>query len=134
MEKSYLTNKEYQIMKILWNSEKPLLVSDILAKTENVAENSLHPMINSLIKKNYIKIVGNLKVSKTNSRLYAANITIDEYAAKQLNEIFDSANKTPNISNVLMYFSKHNKKKKNENLINELQKFIDDYKQDIGSC
>ncbi len=130
MGKSYLTNKEYQIMKILWNSEKPLLVSDILAKAENIAENSLHPMINSLIKKNYIKIVGNVKVSKTNSRLYAANISIDEYAAKQLNEIFDSANKTPDISNVLMYFSKHNKKKKNENLINELQKFIDDYKQE----
>lgn len=130
MKKFNLTKKEYQIMKVLWNSDKPLLVSDILAMTDNIAENSVHPMINSLIKKGYIKVVGSMKVSKTNSRLYIANITVDEYAAIELNEIFDSTGKSPDISNLLMYFSKHRKKKQNENFINQLQEFIDNYKQD----
>lgn len=130
MKKFNLTKKEYQIMKVLWNSDKPLLVSDILSMTDNIAENSVHPMINSLIKKGYIKVVGSMKVSKTNSRLYIANITVDEYAAIELNEIFDSTGKSPDISNLLMYFSKHRKKKQNENFINQLQEFIDNYKQD----
>lgn len=128
-ESSYLTSKEYELMKVLWDSERPLLISDILAATKNIAENSLHPMINSLMKKGYVKVVGNMKVARTQSRLYAPAFTIDEYAAQQLNSIFKTTGKSMNVSGLLTYFLKHNKKKSNENFINELQKFIDDYKE-----
>lgn len=128
-EKTYITSKEAEIMKVLWNSERPLLISDISALTQNIAENSLQPMVGSLIKKGYIKVVGNMKVAKTYSRLYAPALTVDEYAAQQLSSIFKDTGKSMNISNVLTYLLKYNKKKENKNFINELKEFIDNYKE-----
>ena len=60
---TYLTSKEYELMKILWTAEKPLLLSDIIERTEDIAKNTLNPMISKLIDRKYIKVVGNLKVS-----------------------------------------------------------------------
>ncbi len=127
---THLTPKEYELMKILWTSEKPLLLSDILKRTENIAKNTLNPIINKLIDRKYIKVVGNLKVSKTYSRLYAPAITIDEYAAKQLNELFNDTDRNLNLSNFLSFIIKGKKKKKNTDFINDLEKFIDDYRNE----
>ncbi|MDO4300520.1 MAG: BlaI/MecI/CopY family transcriptional regulator [Clostridia bacterium] len=127
-QKSHLTKKEYEVMKVLWNSEKPLLISDLLLMTENVAENSLHPMVKSLLKKGYIKVVGNMKVAKTQSRFYAPALTVDEYAAIQLNEIFSAFDKKFNFSNFLAYFASHNKRKSNL-IVAELENFLDEYKK-----
>ncbi len=126
---NHLTNKEYEIMKILWNSEKPLLISDILIQATNIANNSLHPMIKKLIKNGFIKVVGNVKVVKTTSRLYAPAISVDEYAAMQLEEIFKTSNKKLNLGNMVSYFAKNHQK--DEKVITELEEFIKNYKNDI---
>lgn len=126
---NHLTNKEYEIMKILWNSEKPLLISDILLQATNIANNSLHPMIKKLIKNGFIKVVGNVKVVKTTSRLYAPAISVDEYAAMQLEEIFKTSNKKLNLGNMVSYFAKNHQK--DEKVITELEEFIKNYKNDI---
>ena len=128
-KKYHLTNKEYEIMKILWESDKPMLISDILLEADKVAENSLHPMIKKLINDGFIKVVGNMKVSKTTSRLYAPAITIDEYAAIQLEGIVKTSNKKLDLKNVLSYFAKHNKKN-NKDVITEVEEFIKEYKED----
>ena len=65
----HLTKKEHEIMKILWTSEKPMLISEIHSSVKNVAGNSVHPMINNLINKGYIKVMGNVRVVKTPSSL-----------------------------------------------------------------
>lgn len=123
--KSRLTNKEYEIMKILWDSDRPMLISDIIAKADKIAVNSLHPMIKKLIKNGFISVEGNVRVSKTKSRLYAPAITIDEYAAMQMDEILRTSNKKLNWNNILSYFIKRNKK--DESIIPELEEFIEKY-------
>lgn len=128
-KKYHLTNKEYEIMKILWDSGKPMLISDILLKADKIADNSLHPMIKNLINNGFIKVVGNMKVVKTTSRLYAPAITIDEYAAMQLEGIMKTSNKKLDFKNVLAYFAKRNKKSNND-VIAEVEEFIKEYKED----
>lgn len=128
-KKYHLTNKEYEIMKILWKSGKPMLISDILLETDNVAENSLHPMIKNLINNGFIKVVGSMKVSKTTSRLYAPAITVDEYAAMQLEGIMKTSNSKLDFKNVLAFFTSRNKKN-NKDVIEGIKKFIEEYKED----
>lgn len=123
--KSRLTNKEYEIMKILWESDKPMLISDIIVKADKIATNSLHPMIKKLIKNGFISVAGNVRVSKTKSRLYAPAITIDEYAAMQMDEILRTSNKKLNWNNILSYFIKYHKK--DDRIISELEEFIEKY-------
>lgn len=129
-KKYHLTNKEYEIMKILWDSGKPMLISDILLEADKVAENSLHPMIKNLINNGFIQVVGNMKVSKTTSRLYAPAITIDEYAAMQLEGLMKTSNTKLDFKNVLAYFTKRNKKN-NDDVITEVEEFIKEYKEDL---
>lgn len=124
----HLTAKEYEIMKILWGSDRPLLISDILLKADNIADNSLHPMIKKLIKNDFIKVVGNVKVVKTTSRLYAPNVSVDEYAAMQLDNIFRTSTKKLNVGEMLAYFAKRHKN--DESIIKELEDFITKYKEE----
>lgn len=128
-KKYSLTNKEYEIMKILWDSDKPMLISDILDKADNIADNSLHPMIRKLINYGYIKVVGNVKVVKTISRLYAPAIDVDEYAAMHLEGIMKTSDRKLDFKNVLAYFAKHNNKNNND-IIAEVEEFIKEYKED----
>lgn len=128
-KKYHLTNKEYEIMKILWKSGKPMLISDILLEADNVAENSLHPMIKNLINNGFIKVVGSMKVSKTTSRLYAPAITVDEYAAMRLEGIMKTSNSKLDFKNVLAFFTSRNKKN-NKDVIEGIKKFIEEYKED----
>lgn len=127
MIKTHLTSKEYEVMKVLWNSDSPLLISDILSLTQTVSENSIHHMINSLLKKGFVEVVGNVKVVKTPSRLYRPAITVAEYAALQSNEIFKTTNSRFDFKNFLLCLAKQNKNKNND-LVTELEDFIEDYK------
>ena len=106
-----------------------MLISDILLETDNVAENSLHPMIKNLINNGFIKVVGSMKVSKTTSRLYAPAITVDEYAAMQLEGIMKTSNSKLDFKNVLAFFTSRNKKN-NKDVIEGIKKFIEEYKED----
>lgn len=128
-KKYHLTGKEYEIMKILWNNGGPMLIADILKEADNIADNSLHPLIKKLISDGFIKVVGSMRVVKTKSRLYAAAIDVDEYAAMQLEGIMKITNRQLNFKNILAYFAKRNKKN-NKDIIAEVEEFIKEYKEE----
>ncbi len=127
--KTHITAKEHEIMKVLWNSEKPLLISELAAQVQNIALNSLHPLVKALIKKGYIKVAGHEKVSKTYSRLYAPAVTVEEYAAITVNEIFKNSKQPMNMPSLLSCFVKNNTKDSSDEIIEEMEQFIDDYKK-----
>ncbi len=124
-----LTKKERMILEILWNSSKPLLLSDILQETrkKQIADNSVSTMIRSLINKGYVKVLGSVVVGKSISRFYAPSVTIDEYAAMQLQNIYKTSNKKPDIVKLLNYLSRKNRNNM-DGLISGLEEFIDKYK------
>ena len=124
-----LTKKENEIMKILWDSEKPLMSSEITVLA-NVAEKSCLPMINTLLKKGYLKVVGNLKMGKTVNRLYVASISLSEYTAMQLNTIYAANNKKIDISSMLSYLVKGIEKRDEAALIKDLKDMIEKYESD----
>lgn len=125
----HLTKKEHEIMKILWMSEKPMLISEIHSRVKNVAGNSVHPMINNLINKGYIKVMGNVRVVKTPSRLYAPAVTIDEYMAIQFSEMCRENNRPLAFTGFLNYIFRHNRSKKAE-MLAELETFVNDIKSE----
>lgn len=126
--KTHLTSKEYEIMQVLWNSDKPLLMSEITKLTKSVSVNSMHPMINHLIDKGLVKVVGNIKVVKVPSRLYAPAISAEDFSAMQSSYMFKNLNKKFDLRNFLLCFTKRYKMNEDE-IVNELEKFIEDYKK-----
>lgn len=128
MKKKYLTAREYEIMKILWGSEQPMLISDIIKLTDITAKNSVHPILSNLIELGYVKVVGNIKVAKTSSRFYSPAISIEAYTATQINDIFKTKKKYFNWKRFLLCLSKPDKTDNNKT-IQTLIKYIEELQE-----
>lgn len=81
-----LTKSELEIMNTLWSAGRPLSRSEIisLSKDRSWNDSSIHIFLNSMLKKGAIVEAGFVKRVKTYGRLYAANISGEEYYAKTI--------------------------------------------------
>ena len=78
-----LTKSELEIMDVLWNAGEPLSRADLLEHSEEKSwkDSSVHILINGLLAKDAIREAGFVKRSKTYGRLFAPNLTREEYFA-----------------------------------------------------
>ena len=78
-----LTKSELEIMDVLWNAGEPLSRADLLERSEEKSwkDSSVHILINGLLAKNAIREAGFVKRSKTYGRVFAPNLTREEYFA-----------------------------------------------------
>lgn len=76
-----LTKSELEIMNVLWKANRPLSRGDILelSAEKTWKDNSIHILLNGMLKKEAIKEDGFTRSGKVWGRLYAPNITIDDY-------------------------------------------------------
>ena len=80
------TKSELEIMNVLWQANRPLSRSEILtlSTSKTWKDSSIHILLNGLLNKNAIKEAGYVRSGKTFGRLYAANISCQEYYAKNV--------------------------------------------------
>ena len=78
-----LTKSELEIMDVLWNAGEPLSRADLLERSEEKSwkDSSVHILINGLLSKDAIREAGFVKRSKTYGRVFAPNLTREEYFA-----------------------------------------------------
>ena len=81
-----LTKSELEIMNVLWKAERPLSRGDILALSTDKTwkDNSIHILLNGMLKKEAIQEAGFARSGKVWGRLYAPNVSIDEYYNENL--------------------------------------------------
>ncbi len=81
-----LTKSELEIMDVLWNAGEPLSRADLLVHSENKTwkDSSVHILINGLLAKGAIREAGFVKRSKTYGRVFAPNLTREEYFANTI--------------------------------------------------
>lgn len=128
MKSTNLTAREYAVMKILWESDRPMRVAEILPLTKNISVNSMHPIMSRLLEKGFVKVVGNIKLVKAPSRLFEPAISISEYSMIKSAEVFSTNNKKFNLKEFLFYLMKR-KKMDDEEIIKELEEFIGEYRK-----
>ncbi len=95
-----LTNSELEVMETIWLAGRPLSRSEIIELSPNRSWSSktIHILLNGLLEKGAVVEAGFVKRSKTYGRLYAANISGEDYFA---NSIFS----TKSAKAFPMYFS-----------------------------
>ena len=81
-----LTKSELEVMTVLWKAERPLSRGDILSlsKDKTWKDNSIHILLNGMLKKGAIKEDGFARSGKVWGRLYAPAIGIGEYYRENL--------------------------------------------------
>ncbi|MBR1535083.1 MAG: BlaI/MecI/CopY family transcriptional regulator [Ruminococcus sp.] len=91
----HMTNSEEQVMRLLWQSDRPLSCTEIteLSVDKTWKDSYVHSLIKSLIKKGIVKIDSFELVSRSYARKFAPRISYDEYvllsgfSQKELNNV-----------------------------------------------
>lgn len=78
-----LTKSELEIMDVLWDSQRPMSRSDLLAASQDKSwkDSSVHILLNGLLAKEAIREAGLVKRGKTFGRLFLPTLTREEYFA-----------------------------------------------------
>ena len=78
-----LTRSEMEIMDVLWASDCPLSIADLLERSEEKSwkDSSVHILLNGLLNKNAIREAGMVKRSKTYGRTFVPTLTREQYFA-----------------------------------------------------
>lgn len=73
-----LTRRQDDIMKILWESDKPLIASEILKKQDDLNINTVQATLRALVKKNAIEVADIVYSGTVLSRSYRPIISRDQ--------------------------------------------------------
>ncbi|MDL2288343.1 BlaI/MecI/CopY family transcriptional regulator [Oscillospiraceae bacterium OttesenSCG-928-F05] len=79
-----MTKTEYEILRVLWEAEKPLTRGEIIEFSGTLKPNSASVMISRLLKLEYIEVAGYVQAGKAIARSYSPAITSEKYAAAEL--------------------------------------------------
>ena len=81
-----LTKSELEVMETLWQAGRPLARFEILEESVDPSwsPSTIHILLNGLLKKEAIREAGFIKRIKTYGRVYAANISREEYYSETL--------------------------------------------------
>ena len=81
-----LTRSELEVMETLWQAGRPRARYEILELSPEASwsPSTIHILLNGLLKKEAIREAGFIKRIKTYGRVYAANISREEYYSETL--------------------------------------------------
>ena len=118
-----LSNKEMDVMTVLWNSDEALASSDIPRINSALNLNTVRVTIKNLLEKSYIEVADIAQRGTVLTRTYRPSLSFEEYLDSQLQHVnFDS----------LSLISTLIKKEKSRENLEELEKIISEYKHTIS--
>lgn len=85
MIKTYLSNREFEVMLVLWKADKPLAATDIPKIQPKLKLNTVQAVLKKLLTNNYIKVTDIIYHGKVLTRTYVSVLTYEEYIMSQLN-------------------------------------------------
>jgi len=122
-----LTKSELEVMHVLWREDRPLSRSEIISLSEQKTwrDSSIHILLNGLLGKGAIKEAGFVRSGKVWGRLYAANISCEDYYAKT---VFAGTSKEvlP-----LLFSALINRDEVSPELIDTLEKMLEKRRQEL---
>ncbi|HHX61297.1 MAG TPA: BlaI/MecI/CopY family transcriptional regulator [Epulopiscium sp.] len=121
-----ITNKEKDVLEMLWNSDTPLLASDIPKLNPSLSISTVQLALRNLLSKNIIEVANIVYSGTVLSRSYHPLISREDFFIKSFKNL-DKAITTQNIVATLL------KHEKNEaNTIKELEQLLEERKKQLA--
>lgn len=118
--KKILSGRELEIMKILWNSEKPLIASEITTIQPSLSINTIHSVLKTLLKNKFIEVSEIVYSGTVLTRSYAPAVTLADY----LKDNFFFASTLTAVSSFI-------EKETDQEVIEDLEKLLQKKKQEL---
>ena len=124
-----LTKSEEEIMYLLWDLDEPLTSSEIVKKAVNKTwkKSYINLLINSLLKKDMIKVVGVKQMTKNYARTFVPPMTKDAYAIKQISDRPNFAD-----SDIPTLFSELIERTESSDVFDELEALLKKRREELG--
>ena len=86
-----ITNRELEIMQLLWNADHPLIASEIAAMKPDLTVNTVQSVLRNLLKHKYIEVAKIVYSGTVLTRSYRPLITEQDFGIDQVNEPVSSS-------------------------------------------
>lgn len=122
-----LTDREYKVMDVLWNSEKDLTINEIsnLSDDPKLTVACVAQVMPRLLKKELVHVEKFVSVNTKYARTFLADITREDYMSNELHRLFRKAD----IKAMLSALVQVNSPNENAALFRDLETFIQEYKR-----
>ena len=90
MLKKRLTNKQMDVMNILWENDKPMAASEILKANEKLNINTIHACIRKLLEEEYVKVAYIDYSVNVMSRYFMTKVSKGKYFSESYKDIIGS--------------------------------------------
>ncbi len=123
--KKKLSKQQLEVMKILWDSEAPLIASDIVKKDPNLNINTVQACLRVLVKAEAIEVADIVYSGTVLTRSYRTLISKDEYFNDTYKDIIGNTTHSSLIASLI-------NSETNIDELNRLRDMIDKRKKEIG--
>lgn len=125
-----VTNREKDILEVLWNSDTPLLASDIPKINPALSISSVQLGLRNLLTKNIIEVADIIYSGTVLSRSYRPLISKEDFISYELINSFKNLDRTITTKNIVTTLLKH---ETNEtDTIKELEKLLEERKKQLN--
>lgn len=134
MKNSYytITQREIDILNILWNSNESLTASQIVNSRPDLTTNTVQAVLRKLLKNSFIKIDKIVYSGTVLSRSYCPAISQEAFMANQFRIQMQNINEKMGISDfVAAFLDEETDTSITKTEIKELEQMLADYKQKI---
>lgn len=117
-----LSNRELEVMQVLWNSKEPLAATDIPTFNPNLNLSTVQVSLRKLIEKSYIKVADIIYHGTVLTRIYEPVLSQDDY----MTDYFESSSLKPE-----MFIASLVKRERNIEVLDKLENLIAEHKKKL---
>lgn len=90
--KGTITPSEYEVLEVMWSTEKEMTASEIveISKNKTWKSSSVHLLMASLLKKDLVEISGFKKTTKNFARTFKPSISKSDFIINEALEFFNN--------------------------------------------
>lgn len=126
-----LTNRDFDILQILWSSSTSLTALEIVKKNPDLTMNTVQAVLRKLLKEGFVKIDKIVYSGTVLSRSFAPAITSEEFILKQARENMQDLGTTNKSAFLIALFEDENNPKKTLTELEDLEAAIAEYKKKL---
>ena len=130
MKNNYLSEREMNVMQVLWKYEKPMTVTEIVESEKELTTPTVHTVLRKLLDKDYVQVIDTVQTGKVFARRYKAKKTQDEEIEEKIEKCMKNSRNPMSFVNTITA-ALLNGAVDEESVIDELERIVQKRKKEI---
>lgn len=122
--KNKLTGRQFDVMEILWSSNKPLIASEIVSRDDSLNINTVQSVLKKLLEKKYVDVAEIVYSGTVLTRSYKPLVALNDYLQTSYSGFSNSFSSVAIMARLI-------ETEKDERVIDELEELLERRKREL---